>query len=275
MRRSRRGWTISLVASLLLLLATGAFAFGGHIFMVPYDSTIPPWLGVGISVLVFVGSQIVFVLPLVKPPRVTSRGRPLLWSMVTAGSVAAILTLLLGMLVMSIVEMATKTYPEDSWGVFSALFFGWWAADWSALNRGAGTKPEIYTFYIEFGVLVVSWIFWSSLLWVFVQRRHKDPGSLVRVTGWLFAGTLIEVLLAIPLMLIVRRRTDCYCATGSFGALVLSVMACLWLCGPGIVIALLWRKRPWTKDHCFRCGYPRKVATTILCSECGEKLSQG
>lgn len=273
MPRTTRLWVISLVVLVLLLLATVAFAFGSQMYMVPSGTTISPWLGAGISAIVFVGSQVVFVLPLVKPPSASSMGRPLLGSMVIAGCVAAFLTLVFGMLVMSIVEMTMFPPLEDNWGVFSALFFGWWAADWSASNGVLGSKSETYVLYIELGVLVISWVFWSSLLWVFVQRRHKDPGSFVRITGWLFAGTLIELLLAIPLMLIVRRRLDCYCASGSFGALMLSMMACLWLCGPGIVIALFWRKRPWTKDHCFRCGYPRKVATATLCSECGEELS--
>ena len=270
MRFSLRMWVIVSISAILILLTTAAFLYAGQ--MAGLSAPNISWLGIGISVLVFVGSQIIFILPLVKTPTITSKGKPLLCSVLIAGMFAAILTIMFGMLVMSIVQMSMTMPSDDGWAIFSLLFVGWWAVEWSDFFSPA-MLPEMYIFYVEFGVLLVSWMFWSWLLWVFVQRRHKDPSSLVRITGWLFAGTIFELLLAVPLMLIVRRRTDCYCATGSFGALILSIMGCLWLCGPGIVIALIWRKRPWIKDHCFHCGYPRKVAGASICSECGIQLT--
>ena len=270
MRFSLRMWVIVSISAILILLTTAAFLYAGQ--MAGLSAPNISWLGVGISVLVFVGSQIIFILPLVKTPTITSKGKPLLCSVLIAGMFAAFLTIIFGMLVMSIVQMSMTMPSDDGWAIFSLLFVGWWAVEWSDFFSPA-MLPEMYIFYVEFGVLLVSWMFWSWLLWVFVQRRHKDPSSLVRITGWLFAGTFFELLLAVPLMLIVRRRTDCYCATGSFGALILSIMGCLWLCGPGIVIALIWRKRPWIKDHCFHCGYPRKVAGASICSECGIQLT--
>ena len=260
MQLTRRLWVIFSISAILILLTTTAFLYVGQ--MTGYSAPHISWLGVGISVLVFVGSQIIFILPLVKPPTITSKGKPLFRSVLIAGMFAAILTIMFGMLVMSIVHTSMTMPSNDGWAIFSLLFVGWWAVEWSDFFSPA-SLPEMYIFYVEFGVLLLSWMFWSWLLWVFVQRRHKDPSSLVRITGWLFAGTLFELLLAVPLMLIVRRRT------GSFGALILSIMGCLWLCGPGIVIALIWRKRPWIKDHCFHCGYPRKVAGASNCSECG------
>ena len=268
---SKRVLVISLVSIFLMFLTATVFFYAAELAGFASDSSISPWLGIPVSVAIFVGSQIIFILPLVKPPKITSRGKPLFCSIVVAALFASILTVIFGMMVMSIVQMSMKTPEDDTWAIFSILFLGWWAVEYDQ----SFFDPELYVLYVELGVLVISWIFWSWLLWVFVQRRHKDPGTLVRMTGWLFAGTLFEVLLAVPLMLIVRRRTDCYCSTGAFGALTLSVMACLWLCGPGIVIALCWRKRPWTKDHCFHCGYPRKVATASACSECGNTLTRG
>ena len=262
-----------LISLVLICLTAVAFAYGGQLIETRVQGSNVSWIGICISVILFVGSQIIFFLPLVKPPNITSNGKPLFRSILIAGLFAAFLTILFGMLVMSIVHMSMKMPSDDGWAIFSLLFVGWWAVEWSDFFSSA-MLPEMYIFYVEFGVLLLSWMFWSWLLWVFVQRRHKDPSSLVRITGWLFAGTLFELLLAVPLMLIVRRRTDCYCATGSFGALILSIMGCLWLCGPGIVIALIWRKRPWIKDHCFHCGYPRKVAGVSNCSECGIQLTQ-
>lgn len=272
MRLSLRLWAILSISSVLILLAAAAFLYGGQLTGFGQSAPHVSWIGVGISVFVFVGSQIIFILPLVKVPTVTPKGKCLFRSILIAGIFAAILTTMFGMLVMSIVQMSMTMPSDDGWGILSLLFVGWWTVDWDDFFDP--TQSEMYILYIEFGLLLLSWIFWTWLLWVFVQRRHKDPSTLVRITGWLFSGTIVELLLAVPLMLIVRRRTDCYCATGSFGTLILSIMGCLWLCGPGIVIALIWRKRPWIKDHCFHCGYPRKVAGVSNCSECGTQLNQ-
>ena len=262
-----------LISLILICLAAVAFAYGGQLIETRVQDSNMSWIGICISVILFVGSQIIFILPLVKPPNITSKGKPLFRSVLIAGLFAAILTILFGMMVMSIVQLSTAMPSEDRWAIFSMFFVGWWAVEWSEFFDSS--QPEIYILYVEFGVLLISWIFWTSLLWVFVQRRHRDPGSLVRITGWLFSGTCIELLLSVPLMLIVRRRTDCYCATGTFGTLILSIMGCLWLCGPGIVIAICWNKRRWTKDHCFKCGYPRRVTSAVHCSECGVKLTGG
>jgi len=259
-----------LVSLILISITVTAFAYGGQLIGTRPYAPNQSWIGLGVSVILFVGSQIIFILPLVKPPKITSKGKPLLRSLLVAGLFAAILTIGFGMLVMSIVQLSISLPLGDQWAIPPRLFVGGWAVTWSELFELS--QPEVYTLYIEFGVLVVFWIFWTTLLWVYVQRRNRDPGLLVRITGWLFAGTLFEVLLAVPLMLIVRRRSDCYCSTGSFGVLILSIMGCLWLCGPGFIIAMFWRKRPWTKDHCANCGYPKKITNAEVCSECGKRL---
>jgi hypothetical protein len=170
-------------------------------------------------------------------------------------------------MVLSIIVVLTN--GDDKTGMLALCFVGWWGIEWSEFFTLNQSNREMPILIIELSFLVLCWIGWSIPLWIFANRRHRDPGILVRITGKLFAGTIVELLLAIPLTLIIKRRTDCYCATGSFGALIFSLMGCLWLFGPGIVIALFWKKRPWEKDHCFACGYPRKVAASTNCSECG------
>ena len=120
--------------------------------------------------------------------------------------------------------------------------------------------------------IIATWTVWSFLLWNHIKRSKHDPSVLATFTGKLFAGSLVEILLAIPLFAMVKRKTNCYCETGSFGALIMSVMACLWLFGPFMFIVLVWRKRPWTRTHCFSCGYPRKIKKAKICSECGSAL---
>jgi len=197
-----------------------------------------------ITASVIVGTQTIFILPFVKPPRHSVKGKSLILSTCLASFIASVLTIGLVLLVYSIVMSLIMDLPK---------------------------KDEIQE-EIFFTILLSSWIVWSILLLIFVFRKKRDPHSLVKVTSWLFAGSLIEFLLSIPLAIIVARRSSCYCATGSFITLSLSFLASLWLIGQFMIILIVWRKRPRKKDHCFNCGYPRKIADSEKCSECGVEM---
>jgi hypothetical protein len=190
---------------------------------------------------IIVGTQALFVLPLVRPPSTTLYGKSLFLSMIIAALIASINTFALVVFIFSIVTTMFLDFPD---------------------------KDQISEWFI-LGFLGCSWILWSILLIIFAKRRNKDASPLVKLTSWLFAGSLVEFLLSIPLVIMVNRRSSCYCETGSFLALVASFVAAFWLFGPFMLILLFWRKRPWQKDHCLSCGYPRKVTGANVCSECG------
>ena len=117
--------------------------------------------------------------------------------------------------------------------------------------------------------LVGGWGFWSGILLVFSRGIWADR-ALGRLVGLLVGGTLLEVLVVLPLDIMVRRRTDCYCFAGTFFALCLAVIATLWLAGPGVVIALMSKKhRMWRETHCERCGYAMGPSPGPVCPECG------
>ena len=172
MRFSLRMWVIVSISAILILLTTAVFLYGSQ--MTGYSAQHISWLGVGISVLVFVGSQIIFILPLVKTPTITSKGKPLFRSVLIAGMFAAILTIMFGMLVMSIVQMSMTMPSDDGWAIFSLLFVGWWAVEWSDFFSPA-ILPEMYIFYVEFGVLLVSGI--STVKTVVLNPRAFTPNE--------------------------------------------------------------------------------------------------
>ncbi len=54
----------------------------------------------------------------------------------------------------------------------------------------------------------VSWLIWSLLFYRFY--RNTEPKALTqRLTTWLFRGSILELLVAVPSHIIVRRRDDC------------------------------------------------------------------
>ncbi len=121
---------------------------------------------------------------------------------------------------------------------------------------------------IIFTTLVCSWLIWTPLLAIFSRRRpHRTtPGRLV---GLLLGGTIIEMVVIIPVDLLVRYRGQCYCATASFHGTWLAVLALLWLAGPGIVLAVTSkRRRAWLEHHCANCGYAKGPSPGPVCPEC-------
>ena len=68
----------------------------------------------------------------------------------------------------------------------------------------------------------------------------------------------------------VRRRTDCYCATGTYYALLISLFSLMWLAGPGALILLMRRRhRRWEEGFCLNCGYEKGPTPGAVCPECG------
>ncbi len=203
------------------------------------------WVDVGILTIVAVGAQAIFVIPVIgkRPPK-APRSRSLKASLIIAAAVAGTLTF---GLMLAFTEFAGTVLEISS---DSDLDF--WTAE-----------------AIVTAIFVGSWAFWSAVLLVFCRGIWADR-TLGRVVGLLLGGTLLEVLVVLPLDIMVRRRTDCYCFSGTFFGLCLAAGATLWLTGPGIVIALTSKKhRAWRQTHCGRCAYPKGPSPGPACPECG------
>jgi hypothetical protein len=72
-----------------------------------------PWEFVFICPAVIVGSQLIFILPMVKPPRLLTQGKSLLLSACMASVIASILTLGLWSLVYSIFMNLVLDVPKE------------------------------------------------------------------------------------------------------------------------------------------------------------------
>jgi len=112
---------------------------------------------------------------------------------------------------------------------------------WSIIVAIWGDKPlEILYSWASLVFVVVSWLIWSIVFHRFY--RDAEPRTLTqRLTAWLIRGSILELLVAVPSHIIVRRRGDC-CAPGFtfFGiATGLTIMALAF--GPGLFF--LFRER--------------------------------
>jgi hypothetical protein len=135
--------------------------------------------------------------------------------------------------------------PAIATGFFLAnLLFG------AALSIGCvflgvdalGTETTTSYSKILLVCVVVSWV-----LWTFVFRRFAnsdDPAEFInRSIRWLLRGSILELLVAVPSHIIVRRRGDCCAPVGTFWGIVTGTSVMLLCFGPGVFFLFAERFR--------------------------------
>jgi len=211
----------------------------------------------------------------------------------------AILFLVAGLHALAVVALLAPVVPRPTrdfgvrslrWSVFGACaigglatFFGFFmiaeaAVGALALARDAGGRvPELGGVLAHpiplFGGWALAGGFWAIVLARIGLERH--PTSVDRLFRLAFRATAIEAVLAVPIYLLLRRRSSCECALASFIGLIGGVAALTSLCGPWALLFLTRRvRRNWMRAACPACGYPRRTDARV-CSECGQAFAAG
>ncbi len=91
-------------------------------------------------------------------------------------------------------------------------------------------------FSIAFGASVIGLAFW--IIWAVIFRsfsKSDNPDALLqRALRWLLRGSILELLVAVPSHLIVRRRGDCCAHLGTFWGIATGISIMLLCFGPGV-----------------------------------------
>ncbi|MBU6409324.1 MAG: hypothetical protein KGR98_02950, partial [Verrucomicrobia bacterium] len=86
------------------------------------------------------------------------------------------------------------------------------------------------------------WIVWTIVFRHFADS--DDPDSLLkRSVRWLLAGSILELLVAVPSHVIVRRRGDCCAPAGTFWGIATGISIMLLCFGPGVFFLFAERFR--------------------------------
>ena len=89
-------------------------------------------------------------------------------------------------------------------------------------------------------LLVVFWVIWAVVFRTFAKQ--DDPNGLVkRMTRWLLHGSILELLVAVPSHVIVRRRDDCCAPAGTFWGIATGISIMLLCFGPGVFFLFIER----------------------------------
>lgn len=202
------------------------------------------WMLGGIAAITL--AQALFVLPVRRPGPMGPKGKGLRTSLFVAG-------IAIGTLVFAVV-LAWYGLADayDLWGPD--------AIDAMPVPRWA----------IIAVIVGVGWAVATPLLIAFVRQGRKEA-VLTRLSRRLLLGTIVETALLIPLDVMVRRKTDCYCWAGSYWALTVCGAVGVFALGPAVFLPLLARRRKaWYAGHCAVCGYDMAGRLDAAkCPECG------
>lgn len=136
------------------------------------------------------------------------------------------------------------------------------------VSHGEDTSDRALSLVL--GAILVMWVFATPLLSAFLRRRPGEA-RLHLVAKRLFIGSVVETVSMIPLDVMVRRKSNCYCGEGTFWALLICSTVGLIALGPMIfLLPLGHRRRRLESGCCPLCGYDMTATPKAeRCPECG------
>lgn len=306
--RWTRGRTLGLiwiVQAVAIYLVPGAlFSFGQQSLSQFFESITEPeyLLSVGILAVIITGAQAAFVLPIREPtPKADPRpGRArLLGIALSIGIISGTLVLYLFLFLDSLgvgfndgrIGLASWTVPlvtpfayfelrrryRLGMPVFAsiicaALLAGVLFA--AALLGLIGLAQLLSDLTVEgqyWNVALVAspalgWVIFTPLIIAFVRRGNPDA-QLARI----LIGSVIESVAVIPVEVMLRRKSSCYCDSASFWSLALSLSVGTIVLGPAIFLLPVRRYHLRVAEgRCRACGYDMNATPDAdRCPECG------
>jgi hypothetical protein len=138
-------------------------------------------------------------------------------------------------------------------GIFSLLcaifkdeafnIFNWFAFLTAAPNQNGQANNNDSGWSVLVSMILLLLVFW--VIWAIVFRsfaKQDDPDTLLkRITRWLLRGSILELLIAVPSHVIVRRRDDCCAPAGTFWGIATGISVMLLCFGPGVFFLFVER----------------------------------
>jgi hypothetical protein len=98
--------------------------------------------------------------------------------------------------------------------------------------------------------MLIIWGIWSWIFFVYWRQgdRYTQSGRMIR---GLVAGSILEIIIAVPVHIWATRQRECYCCRGTYTTLILAATVLIWAFGPGIVLLYMREKRRIEKLNAF------------------------
>lgn len=208
--------------------------------------------GYKVTIALFLGLLLLAQWAFLRPSRIftarlAAQGRPLKSAVIAAAAMAMLLTAGLITLLLELPDWWEPILDTPVWPVHGSI----WAA------------------------MFLLWGLWAWVFFVYWRGgdRYTRLGRMIRA---LVAGSLAEVLVAVPVHIWATRQRECYCFRGTYTTLVFAGIVLLWAFGPGIVLLYMHERyrRARLFPMCVKCGYDLR-GSSEACPECGTPLPQG
>ena len=223
--------TVLLYALALLLLTVPVilFAFGGENgAKVKEAAGIYLRLGYWLWLAVLIAGQaLLLLLPLkIAENRLPAR-RPLGIPVMVSGFFLA------NLFFAGLLDVLCALFREEGFGIFGFL------TPFKAAQVQPSNNETVAGFIIT---ILVFWFIWAVVFHRFAKTDEPDT-LLKRITRWLLRGSILELLVAVPSHIIVRRRGDCCAPWGTFWGIVMGISVMLLCFGPGVFFLFVQRFR--------------------------------
>jgi hypothetical protein len=147
---------------------------------------------------------------------------------------------LANLLVAGIFSIICAIFTDDSFYTFS---FVDWILGHKTSSAGQPQTIDVTGWGFATSVFIVVGIFW--IIWAIIFSRYAksdEPDALIkRATRWLLRGSILELLVAVPSHVIVRRRDDCCAPAGTFWGIATGISVMLLCFGPGVFFLFVER----------------------------------
>lgn len=131
-----------------------------------------------------------------------------------------------------------------SWGLIASLFVAA-KGDHGLDLISLGVKGDSGVFVLA-GEILLAWIVWGGFF--FWYYRANEPRGLIKSLGrWLLAGSILELLVAVPSHVAVRHKDTCCAPAVSFYGIATGISIMLLAFGPGVFFLFADRFRHLTK----------------------------
>lgn len=171
-----------------------------------------------ISTIIVIGIILLLQWAFLRPAknwkvRLTTEGMPLKSSVFAAGVMAMLLTTGLISLLLELPDWWQGLMEADSFLIIASIY----------------------------GTMLIIWGIWAWIFFVYWKQgdRYTQSGKMIR---GLVAGSILEIMVAVPVHIWATRQRECYCCRGTYTTLVLAGTVLIWAFGPGIILLYMREK---------------------------------
>ncbi len=119
-------------------------------------------------------------------------------------------------------------------------FFAYFSPFTFARTSGSGDNSGWNFLFGAISTILAFWLMWTVIFRSFA--KSDDPDALLkRIIRWLLRGSILELLVAVPSHIIVRRRGECCAPAGTFWGIATGISVMLLCFGPGVFFLFVER----------------------------------